>query len=135
MQQITQDTLRDLGVVRGAGQRALLVDDDASFHDHQQGYAHRQLEQGSAAVHRQPQAEGDQEDRDKGQDQGEPVEGLHPFLDGSQVAGLDQGDLAEVARQGDSQGVGQFGHRLLGRVGAGDGGQGHGLAGQVGGQA
>jgi hypothetical protein len=40
VQQITQNTLRDLGVVSGAGQRALLVDDDAPFHDHQQGYAH-----------------------------------------------------------------------------------------------
>ena len=41
----------------------------------------------------------------------------------------------KLAGQGDSQGAGQLGHRLLGRVDAGDGGQGHGLAGQVGGQA
>ena len=58
VQQITQNALRDLGVVRGAGQRALLVEDDAPFHDHQQGDAHRQLEQGSAAIDRQPQARG-----------------------------------------------------------------------------
>ena len=37
MQQITQDTLRELGVVSGAGQYVVLVDDKAPFHDHQQG--------------------------------------------------------------------------------------------------
>ncbi len=131
VQQVTENGRRELGVVRTVGQHALLVQHEASFHDHQQRHAHRQLEHGPPPVHRQPQAEGDQRDRDQGQHQGQPVEGLHPAPYGGQVARPDEPDLAEAGGQRDSQCLGQLGHRLLRDFGAGDSRQGHVLAGQL----
>jgi hypothetical protein len=116
VQQASENALRDLRVVSSAGQRTLLVEHAAPFHDHQQRYAHCQLEHVSAAIHRQPQAQGDQHDRDQRQHDGRPVEVLHSLPDGGQVAEADQGDLAEVAGRRDSlftacRGGGAMGNR------------------------